>query len=388
MADAAPAGTPRSTRRILYWSGAACLLLVAVILFATRVRHEMADFEVYRVAGARFVAGTPLYVAADGHWQFKYLPAFAFAVAPLAECPPVVSRAVWFGLSVMLLVTLLRQSRVLLPEPRRKAVFLVGLTFVTMAKFYVHEINLGQSNLLLAVFVLCAVGAWRAQRDAAAGALLAAAAIVKPYAIVFLPYLVVRRRWPSLAGFGAVLGTALLLPALHYGWSGNISLLREWWAVASASTAPNLLGQDNISIAGMYAAWLGVGSVAARLAVLTSLLLIGACGVTVMRRPSACSPDYLDAALLLFVIPLLSPQGWDYVLLLGTPAIMLLLDRGREFTRPARWLLVACLAVVGLTIWDVLGRHLYSAVMMSRVLTVCVLCEFWLLIRLRTRGIA
>ena len=51
-------------------------------------------------------------------------------------------------------------------------------------------------------------------------------------------------------------------------------------------------------------------------------------------------------------------------------------------------LLVACLAVVGLTIWDLLGRQLYGAVMMSRVLTVCVLCEVWLLIRLRTRGLA
>jgi len=53
------------------------------------------------------------------------------------------------------------------------------------------------------------------------------------------------------------------------------------------------------------------------------------------RGPSgavrASLADYLDAALLLFVIPLLSPQGWDYVLLVATPAVMLLLDRLEEF---------------------------------------------------------
>ena len=54
---------------------------------------------------------------------------------------------------------------------------------------------------------------------------------------------------------------------------------------------------------------------------------VAACAVAIVRHASVRTPEYLDAALLLFVIPLLSPQGWDYVLLVSTPAVMLLLDR-------------------------------------------------------------
>ena len=38
----------------------------------------MADFEVYWTAANRALDAQPLYQPADGHYQFKYLPAFAF----------------------------------------------------------------------------------------------------------------------------------------------------------------------------------------------------------------------------------------------------------------------------------------------------------------------
>lgn len=375
-------------RRTRLWAGAALVVAVASLVFITRVSREMADFEVYRVGGERVIAGETLFQASDGHWQFKYLPAFAFVVAPLALLSPAAARAVWFALSVCLLAVLLNRSLVLVPERRRGAGLLVGLTTAALAKFYLHEINLGQSNLLLAVLVITAVWAWRSHREGTAGALLAAAAMVKPYAVIFLPYLAARRRWRGLAAFGVTLAAGLLVPALRYGWSGNLDLLRGWWHVVTTSTAPNLLGQDNVSIAGMYAAWLGIGPAAAALATVTALVLLGACGYTILRRTATPLPEYLDAALLLFVIPLLSPQGWDYVLLLGTPAVMLLIDRIGDLGPRERWVLASCLAAIGLTIWDLLGRELYGAIMMSRALTLCALAEVWFLMRLRTRGAA
>jgi hypothetical protein len=109
------------------------------------------------------------------------------------------------------------------------------------------------------------------------------------------------------------------------------------------------------------------------------------CAWAVVRGSRVASPDYLDAALLLFAIPLLSPQGWDYVLLVSTPAVMLLLDRLDLLDRPIQWLLWAALALIGLTFWDVLGRDLFRALMMSRVLTVCALFELGVLAHLRAR---
>jgi len=375
-------------RRALPWVGAVLLTVVAVAAFAGRSHREMIDFEVYRVAGARAAAAEPLYRAEDGHWQFKYLPAFALAIAPLAQLPPVAGRGVWFFLSVALIVLLVNRSCALMPDRRRRWAFLVGLTVLAMGKFYVRELGLGQSNVVLAVLVLAAVAAWYRGREAAAGALLAAATIVKPYAVLFLPYLAARRKWSGLASYGAVVLGALILPAARYGWSGNLDQLRGWWTVVSGSTAPNLAGQDNVSIAGMYAAWLGVGTAAWMLSALTGLALLAACAWAIWRGSRLASPDYLDAGLLLFAIPLLSPQGWDYVLLVATPAVMLLLDRIDEFHTAVRVLLFASLALAGLSLWDVMGREAYRALMMSRAITVAALFQMALVVLLRARRAA
>ncbi len=404
-------------------AGLTALLIVAAaaVSFHVRIGRRMPDFQVYRVAGARVAAAEPLYREADGHWQFKYLPAFAFAVAPLSWFPAPAeawttdphgraynpwsdtARVAWFAGSVMLLVALVALSARLLPpppfDPRDTAAAqgfggtrpsgsmsrgaIVGLTILAMGKFYAHELELGQTNILLTVLVLLALAAWRSGREAAGGALLAAATIVKPYAIVFLPYLVVRRKWRACAGFGALLGAALLVPAVRYGFGQNAALLAGWWSTVTTSTPPNLGVSDNISIAAMYAKWFGVGAVASRLALATALLLVAACAYTLLKVPRAAFPEYLDAAMLLTVIPLLSPQGWDYVLLMATPAVMLVVSRLDRFPRPVRWLAVACLLVAGLTLWDIVGRRVYTIFMVASIVTFCYVFELVLLLRLR-----
>ena len=85
------------------WIWPVLVLALAVTMYVTRVRTEMADFAVYQTAAARAVEAQPLYRADDGHYQFKYLPAFALAMAPFSDLPPEVAKPIWFGLSVALL---------------------------------------------------------------------------------------------------------------------------------------------------------------------------------------------------------------------------------------------------------------------------------------------
>ncbi|HOG27968.1 MAG TPA: glycosyltransferase family 87 protein [Vicinamibacterales bacterium] len=375
-------------KRALPCLGALLLVAVAAAVYVQRSHRQMRDFEVYRVAGVRAAAGQPLYRESDGHWMFKYLPAFALLVAPLAQLPSEGARALWFALTIGAAALFVRGSLALLPARRRAPAFVVGITLLFMAKHFAREIGLGQSNALMAVTVLAALTAARGSRHAASGAWLAAAAIIKPYALIFLPWLVVGRRWRAVAAYSAVAVAALAAPALRYGWAGNLAELRGWWTSVTSSTAPNLTGQDTVSLAGMFAAWVGTGPAAAWLASALSLALVILCARVVLQGRDASSPDYLDAALLLFVIPLLSPQGWDYVLLLSTPAVMLLVDRLDEFRTPVRVLLVLSLAVAGLSFWDVLGPEAYRALMMSRVVTLGALLQVWLVARLRARGAA
>ena len=52
-----------------------------------KVAGRMPDYEVYRRAAERALVAAPLYRPEDGHYQFKYLPAFAVVMLPLGLAP-------------------------------------------------------------------------------------------------------------------------------------------------------------------------------------------------------------------------------------------------------------------------------------------------------------
>ena len=180
----------RVTARRLLWP--LVLALVAVVLYDTSIkRRNMVDFGVYRVAAGRAIAAEPLYREDDGHYKFKYLPAFAFAMAPFAWLEASTAKALWFALSVGLLAALLRWSVWALPGRRRPVVVIIVLTIVVMAKFYGHELTLGQSNILLGTVLVAALVSVAARLPLVAGALLGLAVFVKPYAVILLPWALV-----------------------------------------------------------------------------------------------------------------------------------------------------------------------------------------------------
>ena len=363
-------------------------LVSLVAVFTTRVSRKMPDFEVYWTAGARAAAAQPLYRESDGHYQFKYLPAFALLASPLALLPLPAAKGAWFAVSSVLMVTLLGLSLRALPALRKSPIVLLVVTFLAMAKFYAHELVLGQVNLLFAVVTVLAVVWMRKGREAGAGALLALAVVVKPYAMIFAPWLASRRRRGALAAMVGGLAILLLLPALRYGWDGNLRLLADWWRTVSATTAPNLLNQDNVSLSAMYAKWIGAGSSAALLAAVSAAVLLLLAGIVMAGRGMLQPSDTLEASLLLILIPLLSPQGWDYVFLIATPAVMLLINDSPSLPRELRYATFAAIVVVALSIFDLMGRDAYAAFMRLSLITVCMLVEYAALVTLRFRRAA
>jgi len=363
-------------------------LVSLVAVFTTRVSQKMPDFEVYWTAGSRAAAAEPLYRDSDGHFQFKYLPAFALLATPLAAMPLPAAKAAWFAASAVLMVTLLGLSLKALPAVRRSPILLLVLTFLAMAKFYAHELVLGQVNLLFGVLVVLALVWMRKERDAGAGALLALAVIVKPYAVIFAPWLATRRRRGALAAMAVGLAVLLLIPAARYGWDGNLRMLGDWWRTVTTTTAPNLLNQDNVSLSAMYAKWLGPGSQGPILAAATGGILLLLAGIVMAGRGMLQTPDTLEAGLLLLLIPLLSPQGWDYVFLIATPAVMLLINDLPALPSGLRYASIAAIAVVALSIFDIMGRAAYTTFMRLSLITVLMLVQYAALVALRFRRAA
>ena len=374
------------TRTRLLLAVLALVSLVAV--FTTRVSRKMPDFEVYRTAGARAMLGEPLYRAEDGHYQFKYLPAFALLAVPLAMLPPQAAKGAWFALSAILIMVLLGLSLRALPALRRPPVLLLVLTFLAMAKFYAHELVLGQVNVLFAVLAVGAIVAMRDGREAAAGALLALSVVAKPYGALFVPWLATRRSRVALAVMSAGVVLLLLLPAVRYGWAGNLDQHADWWRTVRTTTAPNVVNQDNVSLQAMFTKWLGPESPAPVLAALVSAILLGVAAIVMAGRGALKTPDMLEGSLLLLLIPLLSPQGWDYVFLVGTPAVMLLINDLPALPRGLRAVTIAAIAAIALSIFDLMGREAYATFMRLSLITVFVLIEVAAVVTLRFRRAA
>ena len=91
-------------------------------------------------------------------------------------------------MSVALIAVFLRQSIRALPDRKSSVPFLTWWTLLVTGKFLVKEFVNGQTNVLLGVLILLALAAVE-QGRLRAGLLVAAAAFVKPYALLFLPWL-------------------------------------------------------------------------------------------------------------------------------------------------------------------------------------------------------
>jgi hypothetical protein len=375
-------------RRVAYLVVAVALGAVLVHQYRVRIRHQMVDFEVYRTAAIRVANAEPLYRPSDGHYQLKYLPAFAMAMTPLGWIPDETAKIGWFAASVILLLGLVWASVELVPFRRLPKDLLAILTLALMAKFFGHELTLGQANALLGAMLITALLALMRDRPVAAAILIGASVFVKPYAAIFWPWLAFVRGRRAAAVTGAVILGGLLLPALRYGWSGNLALLADWWRTVSVSTAPNLLDTDNISLAALWAKWSGVGAPATTLTAISTVALVMFIAALVWRGRTLIGRAYLEAAALMLVIPLLSPQGWDYVLLLGTAAVALLVDRWRDLTASWQVILAIALATMSLTTFDVLGREGYMRFMNLSLVTVAALAIVAGLGRLRASRLA
>jgi len=90
--------------------------------------------------------------------------------------------------------------------------------------------------------------------------------------------------------------------------------------------------------------------------------------------------------MLLTLVPLVSPLGWDYTFLMSLLAVALLINAFDTFPKPVRVILTVNFAVIALAVFDVMGRRAYSAYMQWSVTTVNFLIVVVALAYLRFRA--
>ena len=190
---------------------AAVRAVVLIVAGALRPRSlkraELVDFVVPRTAAVRFLAHEPLYRPDDGHYQYKYLPAFAAFMVPFTWVSKRVGEVTWFALTVAMawaFVRLVARSPCPIGDCRRGRSS--GSRLLLTGKFLVKELAFGQFNLPLGLLLIGAVIAAQHGRGLAAGAAIAAGVFVKPYALVLVPWLAWTLGWRPFVLFALVAG--------------------------------------------------------------------------------------------------------------------------------------------------------------------------------------
>jgi hypothetical protein len=350
-------------------------VVLSIIIFHFRIKDEMGDFEVNYNAGKRLRWAETLYRVDDGHYMFKYLPSSAFLYLPLSHLPLDVAKAVWYFLILAAVVLILSLSNRLLSNGNKSICTLI-LPLVILAKFYLRELKLGQINAFVTAVLLLML--WNLlpdtkknspKKDLWAGFLWGLAVAMKPYAVVFLPYLVIKQRWRALLSGFVFLGLAILSPAVFYGLQGNFIVLQEWYSTLSKSTPGLLASADNISIIAFFTKWMGPNDQSMMLSAGVILILAILVFVLILKGKDMSRAHVLECSLLLLLIPLVSPLGWDYTLLMSTLAIMLIIQKFTTYSKLWRTILIINFALIFFLSYDLLGRELYVTIMLWSIPT-------------------
>jgi hypothetical protein len=257
----------------------------------------------------------------------------------------------------------------------------------------VRELSLGQINaivtaILLEMTVLLEQDEGRRSvgKAAAAGFLWGVAMALKPYAAIFLPYFVLKRKWNVLWPGLLVLVLTFIAPAAFYGFPGNLVVHEEWLASLAGSTPGLLTSQDNVSLLAFLMKWTG-DIVVSRLAYVGAVLALAvAIGLFIRRGRGATGALPGECGLLLLAIPLVSPLGWDYTFLASFLAVSLVIVRFGEFPPLVRVFLAVNFSLIGATLYDFMGRSAYAAFMKASALTINFLVLATALFYLRFSG--
>ena len=338
-----------------------CLLLIIIYIFW--VKKDMSDFGVCYQAGKRIMMGETLYRAADGHLQYKYSPCSAVFFSLFSLLPQEAAKLIWYALELILLGIVYVVSYGLLPHKLKPKGWVIGLSFLVLLKFTAREIELGQINILIIFLLLMVLVALLKKKDTGSGVLWGVSLLFKPYALVFLPYFLLKKRIRViLFGMSTVL-VGLLLPSLFYGMRGNIVVLGEWRQSLSLSTSPLLSVYDNASLHAFFLnivpsenrdlAWVFILG----LAVLTGAAFLWLMGKG--KKAGLQKPEVLEFSYLCILIPLLSPLGWYYNYLYSLLAVVVLLNDFESFPSLGKFFLVMNFIVIGASLREILGKEAF-----------------------------
>jgi len=216
-------------KRTLFIAAAIALIAAMGVVFV----RNLTDFAVYYAAGRSLLSGrTDLYApdfARGVVMDYRYLPFFILAFAPLSFAPYPVAAWVWHLLNtaaIALAITSIASMYSGLSYNRTKV---WTVAFLVVVPYFAMALDYGNVQLIVTALMFAGLSLALRGRDLPAAALLAVTITVKIVPALTLPYFAVTRRF-TLLGLVLIITAVLnLLPSIYFGVPGNRDLIARWY---------------------------------------------------------------------------------------------------------------------------------------------------------------
>ncbi len=348
-------------------SRATAWILIAFYLVGLAISasiRSQSDFVIYRNAGIHAAHGMPIYDFRDPS-PFQYAPAYAVAFIPFGRLPFRPAQLLWFLVSIALALPamIVGTGRLLFGYGFELRGELIIIPVLLCVRFIEPNFDHGQINLLLVAMIVWGLVFANESEVVAAGALLAASALVKPFALPVILYLLCCRRVLFMVSLLFFVITLLWLPSAFVGTGYAFHETSEY--LRSLTTRVPHLSHDLYNKYNQSAAAIAVrlfaikegrgllsqGAAATAGFVFQLALSIAVILWMVLRRSGATSRDArLSLAALFCPMAGFSPVSWlEYYMALVVPYMALTFiaysasDTGRVRARTAQLVLVGAL---------------------------------------------
>ena len=212
------------------------------------------DFTVFTEAARDVAQKKDIYQRSyleSGKDYYKYSPAFAIFMIPLSNLHKHISVPIWYLFVFIFFVSSIYfTKKILIADNQKKALsrtfYFLGI--LMSLRFLLSVVQRVQSDCLVLILLSLFMLALFLKRDALAGISLASAAMVKLTPLIFLPYLVWKKRFKALWAWGAAVLFYVFVPALYVGWARNLEYLKNWLMVHQKNPPDYILWYKNQSL--------------------------------------------------------------------------------------------------------------------------------------------
>lgn len=182
-----------------------------------------------------------------------YLPTVPTALAPVTALGRVPAALLWSVAQVAALGYSLRVLRrwgvaehANPTEAALRTTLIFAVATVVALPAFIEAARFNQLSFFVLAMLLGGLSALDRNRPWVAGGVLAAAAVLKLLPLIFLPWLLLKRRWSAAAAFVIACAALIVLPPLFaFGPQRALEYHRQWWELnARGESASGLLNMD------------------------------------------------------------------------------------------------------------------------------------------------